>query len=132
MDGKLDTENNARKTEIANLDNRTKSDNEARKSEIANLDNFAKSENTARKDEIANLNNFARSENDGRIKDISDLNSRYKKCCCFKWKNFSPISYPKFAFFIILGKKIWSKNGFFFLSFFKLQLKVFPTFENIK
>jgi len=79
LDGKLDTENNARKTEIANLDNRTKSDNDARKSEIANLDNFAKSENQARKDDIANLNNFAKTENDSRKKDIADLNTRLDK-----------------------------------------------------
>merc|ERR1711983_192062 len=68
LDGKLDSENSARKPE-----------NDTRKSEIANLKNFAESENTARKDEIANLNNFARSENDGRKQDISDLNSRVDK-----------------------------------------------------
>merc|ERR1711983_626382 len=68
LDGKLDSENSARKPE-----------NDTRKSEIANLKNFAESENTARKDEIANLNNFARSENDGRKQDIADLNSRLDK-----------------------------------------------------
>ena len=44
-----------------------KGENDARKTEIANLDNFAHSENDARKNEIANLDNFAKSENDGRI-----------------------------------------------------------------
>ena len=43
-----------------------KGENDARKTEIANLDNFAHSENDARKNEIANLDNFAKSENDGR------------------------------------------------------------------
>ena len=99
LEGKLDTENNARKQEIANLDrwiiyyqkinqkfdflafipyvqkcinisllifSWAKGENDARKTEIANLDNFAHSENDARKNEIANLDNFAKSENDGR------------------------------------------------------------------
>merc|ERR1711902_57148 len=57
-------------------DNFAKSENDARKSDIANLKNFAESENQGRKDDIANLNNFAKSENDARKSDIADLNSR--------------------------------------------------------
>ena len=52
LEGKLDTENSARKQEIANLDGWAKGENDARKTEIANLDNFAKSENDARKSGI--------------------------------------------------------------------------------
>ena len=78
MDGKLDSENGARKAEIANLDNWAKSENDARKTEIANLKNFAESENASRKTEIANLDNFAKSENDGRKSDIADLNARFE------------------------------------------------------
>merc|ERR1711922_125651 len=74
--GKLDSENNARKSEIKALDDRTKSDNDARKTEIANLDNFAHSENDARKAEIAALDKFAHTENDGRKADIASLNQR--------------------------------------------------------
>lgn len=48
LEGKLDTENAARKAEIEALDKWAKDENEARKTEIANLDNFAKSENDAR------------------------------------------------------------------------------------
>ena len=73
----MDTENGARKAEIANLDNWAKSENDARKTEIANLKNFAESENDSRKTEIANLDNFAKSENDGRKSDIADLNARF-------------------------------------------------------
>jgi len=61
------------------LDSWAKSENDARKTEIANLDNFAKSENDARKSEIANLDNFAKTENDSRIEDIAALNSRVDK-----------------------------------------------------
>merc|ERR1711972_347169 len=60
-------------------DSWAKGENDARKQEIANLDNFAKSENDARKSEIANLDNFSKSENDARIKDIADINSRMDK-----------------------------------------------------
>ena len=52
-------------------------ENGARKAEIANLKNFAESENDSRKTEIANLDNFAKSENDGRKSDIADLNARF-------------------------------------------------------
>merc|ERR1712055_424254 len=74
--GKLDTENGARKAEIAALDSWAKGENDARKTEIANLKNFAESENDARKTAIANLDNFAKSENDGRKADIAALNQR--------------------------------------------------------
>merc|ERR1712226_1412700 len=76
LDGKLDTENGARKAEIAALDSWAKGENDARKTEIANLKNFAESENDARKTAIANLENFAKSENDGRKADIAALNER--------------------------------------------------------
>merc|ERR1711910_228046 len=94
LDGKLDTENgarkaeiaaldswakgenDARKTEIANLKNFAERENDARKTAIANLENFAESENDARKTAIANLDNFAKSENDGRKADIAALNAR--------------------------------------------------------
>merc|ERR1711963_751416 len=56
LDGKLDTENGARKAEIAALDSWAKRENDARKTAIANLDNFAKSENDGRKADIAALN----------------------------------------------------------------------------
>merc|ERR1712012_997967 len=72
----LDTENGARKAEIAALDSWAKGENDARKTEIANLKNFAESENDARKTAIANLDNFAKSENDGRKADIAALNKR--------------------------------------------------------
>merc|ERR1712055_1099104 len=77
--GKLDTENGARKAEIAALDSWAKGENDARKTEIANLKNFAESENDTRKTAIANLENFAKSENDGRKADIAALNERISK-----------------------------------------------------
>ena len=57
-----------------------KGENDARKTEIANLDNFAHSENDARKNEIANLDNFAKSENDGRKQVCSNCSPDHKNC----------------------------------------------------
>lgn len=62
-----------------------KGENDARKTEIANLDNFAHSENDARKNEIANLDNFAKSENDGRKQVCSDCSPDYKNCFTYNW-----------------------------------------------
>ncbi len=75
----MDTENAARKDEIAKLDSWAKGENDARKTEIENLNNFAKSENDARKEEIAALDNYAKTENEGRKSDIADINERLKK-----------------------------------------------------
>jgi hypothetical protein len=50
----------ARVTDVAKLEGKLDSENGARKSEIAALDGWAKGENDARKNEIENLNNFAR------------------------------------------------------------------------
>merc|ERR1712045_664478 len=76
LDGKLDSENSARKEEIKALDSWAKSENDSRKKEIEDLKNFAERENDARKTNIANLENFAKSENDARKADIAALNAR--------------------------------------------------------
>ncbi len=92
LEGKLDSENAARKSEIAALDGWAKGENDARKTEIENLNNFARSENDARKAEIADLDKYAKSENEGRIQDIADINARLKKENEDRTGAYSPIS----------------------------------------
>merc|ERR1712061_70550 len=77
--GKLDTENGARKAEIAALDSWAKGENDARKSEIANLKNFAESENDGRKADIAALNKRADDEAAARGAEDAALNERISK-----------------------------------------------------
>merc|ERR1712209_342491 len=79
LDGKLDTENGARKAEIAALDSWAKGENDARKTAIANLDNFAKSENDGRKADIAALNKRADDEAAARGAEDAALNDRISK-----------------------------------------------------
>merc|ERR1711988_1949621 len=76
---KLDTENGARKAEIAALDSWAKGENDARKTEIANLKNFAESENDARKADIAALNKRADDEAAARGAEDAALNDRISK-----------------------------------------------------
>merc|ERR1712012_1414169 len=79
LDGKLDTENGARKAEIAALDSWAKGENDARKTAIANLENFAKSENDGRKADIAALNARADAEAAARDGEDKALNDRISK-----------------------------------------------------
>merc|ERR1712172_130267 len=79
LDGKLDTENGARKAEIAALDSWAKGENDSRKSEIANLENFAKSENDGRKADIAALNKRSDGEAAARGAEDAALNERISK-----------------------------------------------------
>merc|ERR1712010_169696 len=79
LDGKLDTENGARKAEIANLKNFAESENDARKTAIAHLENFAKSENDGRKADIAALNKRADDEASARGAEDAALNERISK-----------------------------------------------------
>merc|ERR1712032_645291 len=79
LDGKLDTENGARKAEIAALDSWAKGENDARKTAIANLENFAKSENDGRKADIAALNKRADDEAAARGAEDAALNERISK-----------------------------------------------------
>merc|ERR1712153_124068 len=79
LDGKLDSENNARKEEIKALDGWAKGENDSRKTEIANLKNFAESENDARKTAIADLG--ARCDAEAAARDGEDkaLSERISK-----------------------------------------------------
>merc|ERR1719237_75156 len=79
LDGKLDTENGARKAEIAALDSWAKGENDARKTAIANIDNFAKSENDGRKADIAALNQRCDAEAAARDSEDKALSERINK-----------------------------------------------------
>merc|ERR1719428_2535715 len=97
LDGKLDTENGARKAEIAALDSWAKSENDGRKADIAALNKRADDEAAARGAEDAALNdriskeisdrensaqdlqNRMDSQNSDRISDIEDLKTRIER-----------------------------------------------------
>merc|ERR1719436_1163620 len=97
LDGKLDTENGARKAEIAALENFAKSENDGRKADIAALNKRADDEAAARGAEDAALNeriskeisdrensnqdlqNRMDAHNSDRISDIEDLKTRIER-----------------------------------------------------
>merc|ERR1712036_201171 len=97
LDGKLDTENGARKAEIAALDSWAKGENDGRKADIAALNKRADDEAAARGAEDAALNeriskeisdrensnqdlqNRMDAHNSDRISDIEDLKTRIER-----------------------------------------------------
>merc|ERR1711971_1438572 len=97
LDGKLDTENGARKAEIAALDSWAKSENDGRKAEIAALNKRSDDEAAARGAEDAALNeriskeisdrenanqdlqNRMDAQNSDRISDIEDIKTRIER-----------------------------------------------------